>query len=97
MLPSVQSNHLISTSCLPVYDWHRPLIASPIPIKLKCFGLNDYGQLGLGDKVDRGGSASTMGDGLAAVDFGTGAPPVVAMSAGGGHTCVIFSGGSLKV
>ena len=38
-----------------------------------------------------------MGDDLAAVDFGAGAPAVVAMSAGEGHTCVIFLGGSLKV
>lgn len=38
-----------------------------------------------------------MGDDLAAVDFGVGAPAVVALSAGEGHTCAIFEGGSLKV
>ncbi|CAM9979780.1 unnamed protein product [Ectocarpus sp. 12 AP-2014] len=62
---------------------------------LKCFGQNNYGQLGLGDTDDRGQSAGTMGDSLAAVDLGTGAT-VVAMSAGSDHTCAVLADGSLK-
>lgn len=60
------------------------------------FGQNNYGQLGLGDTDDRGQSAGTMGDSLAAVDLGTGTT-VVAMSAGSDHTCAVLADGSLKV
>lgn len=60
------------------------------------FGQNNYGQLGQGDTDDRGQSAGTMGDSLAAVDLGTGAT-VVAMSAGSDHTCAVLANGSLKV
>ncbi|CAM9877792.1 unnamed protein product [Ectocarpus sp. 6 AP-2014] len=62
---------------------------------VKCFGQNNYGQLGLGDTDDRGQSAGTMGDSLAAVDLGTGAT-VAAMSAGSDHTCAVLADGSLK-
>ncbi|CBN79084.1 domain repeat protein [Ectocarpus siliculosus] len=62
---------------------------------VKCFGQNNYGQLGLGDTDDRGQSAGTMGDSLTAVDLGTGAT-VVAMSAGSDHTCAVLADGSLK-
>jgi alpha-tubulin suppressor-like RCC1 family protein len=40
--------------------------------RIKCWGLNNYGQLGLGDKVTRGASAGQMGDALPFVDLGTG-------------------------
>lgn len=64
----------------------------------KCFGANDYGQLGYGDTAARGQNASTMSDSLGAVDLGIGAQSeVIAISAGADHTCVIISGGSLKV
>ncbi|CAM9653843.1 unnamed protein product, partial [Hapterophycus canaliculatus] len=62
---------------------------------VKCFGLNDFGQLGLGDTDARGHNATTMGDSLRPVDLGTGVT-VVAMSAGADHTCVVLSGGSVK-
>eukprot|EP01083_Nonionella_stella_P042915 115829_1 len=50
--------------------------------KVKCFGDNDYGTLGYGDKTDRGRSRYDMGDSLPEVDlgyFGT-TPPTAAPS-----------------
>ncbi|CAN0383720.1 unnamed protein product, partial [Pylaiella littoralis] len=62
---------------------------------VKCFGMNDYGQLGQGDTDARGQSADTMGDNLEPVDLGTGAV-VIAMDAGSDHTCVILDTGDVK-
>jgi len=39
---------------------------------MKCWGKNQYGQLGLGDKADRGDHSNEMGDFLDAVDVGSG-------------------------
>eukprot|EP01083_Nonionella_stella_P055279 145869_1 len=36
---------------------------------VKCFGRNDFGQLGLGDSNNRGNEANEMGDALLEVDF----------------------------
>jgi cysteine-rich repeat protein len=62
---------------------------------VKCWGDNDWGQLGLG-RTDRfGTSPGRMGDGLPAVDLGSGRT-AVAISAGGYHTCAILDDGSVK-
>jgi len=37
---------------------------------LKCWGLNNYGQLGQGDALNRGFAAGQMGDALLAIDLG---------------------------
>ena len=39
--------------------------------KVKCWGYNTEGQLGLGDDQTRGKQPEDMGDGLKAIDFGT--------------------------
>jgi cysteine-rich repeat protein len=62
---------------------------------VKCWGKNEDGQLGLGDTVDRGSSPSDMGDGLPAVDLGTG-KTAVAISAGAQYTCALLGGGEVK-
>ncbi len=64
---------------------------------LKCWGDNDNGQLGIGtgDGHDWGDDPSEMGDGLPAVDLGTGRH-AVAVSAGVNHTCAILDDGSLR-
>lgn len=63
--------------------------------EVKCWGSNGQGQLGLGDKKDRGCSPDEMGDNLKPLDFGTGrtAVQVVAEVDGG---CALLDTGSVK-
>ncbi len=61
----------------------------------KCWGNNQYGQLGLGDKTNRGDGAGQMGQALPAVQLGAGRR-AVQLSGGGFHTCAVLDDGSLK-
>jgi E3 ubiquitin-protein ligase HERC3 len=63
--------------------------------QLKCFGFNNYGQLGQGDVLTRGDGPGNMGDILPFVAVGTGRS-IVAMSLGFDHSCVILDDGQLK-
>jgi hypothetical protein len=63
--------------------------------RVKCWGMNPYGELGLGDNRDRGALATDMGDALPFVELGTGRT-AVAISAGSYHTCAILDDGSVK-
>ena len=64
---------------------------------VKCWGLNDDGQLGLGDTNARGDGAGEMGDALPAVSLGLSAGVrVVAIAAGDAHTCVLLSSGAVQ-
>jgi alpha-tubulin suppressor-like RCC1 family protein len=60
---------------------------------LKCWGSGADGQLGLGNKADRGDAAGEMGDALPAVAL---EGKAVAVAAGGFHTCAVVTGGHLK-
>ena len=62
---------------------------------VKCWGSNVYGQLGLGDTVNRGDAGSQMGDNLPVVDLGTNrtARKIVA---GDRHNCAILDNGTIK-
>ena len=62
---------------------------------LKCFGLNDNGQLGYGDINYRGNNPYDMGDNLTYVDMGSG---LNAISVHGGelHTCAILNNDQMK-
>ena len=62
---------------------------------VKCWGENSYGQLGLGDQIDRGGQPGEMGDQLPAVDFGPGRR-AVAISGGDFHACVLLDDASVR-
>ncbi|CAN0381081.1 unnamed protein product, partial [Laminaria digitata] len=67
---------------------------------VKCWGRNDYGQLGQGDYDDRGDTALSMGNNLAAIDLGTtpggvGSAVAVAVTTGQQFTCVLLEGGSV--
>ncbi|CAE7229411.1 MEP1 [Symbiodinium sp. CCMP2592] len=67
--------------------------------RVKCWGRNDYGQLGSGSTTDVGRLAADMGDNLPAVDLGTseGAPLNAIYIAGGRyHACAILEGGGVK-
>lgn len=61
---------------------------------IKCWGANSSGQLGLGDKLDRGYMPNQMGDQLPAVDIGGG--QVSQIAAGAAHNCAVLSNGGLK-
>jgi alpha-tubulin suppressor-like RCC1 family protein len=63
--------------------------------RVKCWGNNQYGQLGVGDTRDRGRAAGDMGDALPYVDLGAGRT-VRAISAGEWITCAILDTGGLK-
>jgi alpha-tubulin suppressor-like RCC1 family protein len=62
---------------------------------VKCWGKNDRGQLGLGDKVHRGGQAGQMGDNLPAISLGTGAV-VGELAVGDSFSCAVLEGGKIK-
>lgn len=63
--------------------------------KLKCWGENDDGQLGLGDTVTRGNTTGQMGDNLPFVHLGD---EVLASSVAleGSHTCAVVGDGDVK-
>jgi alpha-tubulin suppressor-like RCC1 family protein len=62
---------------------------------VKCWGWNEYDNLGLGDRENRGDDADEMGDNLPAVDLGTGRT-AKAISVGSTHTCAILDDGTVK-
>ena len=62
--------------------------------KLKCWGRNSHGQLGLGDTKDRGGSTSEMGEALPYVDIGN--QTAKAVSIGDSYSCVILNNDQVK-
>lgn len=63
--------------------------------KMKCWGENRYGQLGLGDSNHRGDEPNEMGEKLPLVDLGTNVVPVSAVL-GHSHTCTLLSDGQVK-
>lgn len=77
---------------LTMGQWHRCALLDDGA--LKCWGRNDQGQLGLGDKLNRGALPADMGDNLPAVDFGKNRRAVM-VEAGGDHTCAVLDNGKL--
>lgn len=63
--------------------------------QVKCWGWNIWGQLGLGDTINRGDQSSTMGDYLLALDFGTGRS-AVEIKASEHDTCARLDNGQVK-
>eukprot|EP01083_Nonionella_stella_P102228 290648_1 len=63
--------------------------------ELKCFGRNDYGQLGYGDTNNRGDEANEMGDTLLEIDLGTSFIPMQIV-AGYAHTCALSTANKVK-
>lgn len=63
--------------------------------RVKCWGRNDFGQLGLGDTMSRGDGPGEMGAQLPAVDLGSG-KKALALAAGYLHTCALLDDGTVK-
>ncbi len=61
---------------------------------VKCWGANDFGQLGLGDVETRGDGPEDMGDALPVLDLGN--TVITAVSCGGVHSCALFTTGVAK-
>ncbi len=62
--------------------------------QIKCWGMNNFGSLGLGDMIPRGSFSNEMGTGLPYVDLGL---PVHQLSSGAGyHTCAYLSNQAWK-
>ena len=62
---------------------------------VKCWGRNNYGQLGYGDTNNRGDDPGEMGDTLSEVDLGTGRT-AVQISAGREHVAVLLDDDTVK-
>jgi alpha-tubulin suppressor-like RCC1 family protein len=62
---------------------------------VKCWGRNDFGQLGQGDTNNRGDNAGEMGDNLLAINLGTGRT-AIAIAAGGDHMCALLDNATVK-
>ena len=63
--------------------------------RVKCWGWNAYGQLGLGDTANRGDQPGEMGDNLPAGNLGTGRT-ATAITSAGGHACALLDDGTVK-
>eukprot|EP01083_Nonionella_stella_P154658 498649_1 len=63
--------------------------------KIKCFGWNNHGQLGIGDTLNRGVSAGQMGDDLPVVALGTGFTPI-RIEAAWNYVCALSDSGKVK-
>jgi alpha-tubulin suppressor-like RCC1 family protein len=63
--------------------------------RVKCWGFNQVGQLGLGDTSTRGDGPGEMNDALPAVDLGSRANQAV-VTGGGPHTCALMNNGQVK-
>jgi alpha-tubulin suppressor-like RCC1 family protein len=63
--------------------------------RVKCWGDNQFGQLGLGDTAYRGDQPDEMSDDLPSVDLGSGFTPV-RIAPGAFHTCALSSAGDVK-
>lgn len=62
---------------------------------MKCWGRNSSGQLGMGDKANRGDGSNEMGDNLTALDLGTGRT-ASKVSGGLDFMCALLDNGTVK-
>jgi alpha-tubulin suppressor-like RCC1 family protein len=62
---------------------------------VKCFGNNDFGELGVGDTVLRGGVPESVGDTQPSVALGTGRT-AERLTFGGQHACVVLDTHQIK-
>ncbi|GIM03396.1 hypothetical protein Vretimale_8099 [Volvox reticuliferus] len=88
-LPLVKLGSGLTPSSIASGCFHMCAILQPGGI-VKCWGMNQAGQLGIGDTVSRGDQPGQMGDNLTAVDLGPSNQTVKALASGLHHTCAIL-------
>ncbi|KAG2429156.1 hypothetical protein HYH02_014191 [Chlamydomonas schloesseri] len=92
-LPAVALGTGRTATAISAGGWHTCALLDNGSVK--CWGWNQFGQLGLGDTSPRGDGPGEMGDTLPAVALGTGRT-ATAISAGVLHTCALLDNGSVK-
>jgi alpha-tubulin suppressor-like RCC1 family protein len=96
-LSAVDLGNDAGASAIAAGAWHA--CALLVDGRVKCWGLNQYGELGIGDTVSHGGGAvdaGGMGTSLPAIDFGGGrTAKAIASGPMARHTCAILSDDSL--
>jgi len=92
---------------LPILDFGTSKIATSIASAgkttcallndgtVKCWGLNDNGQLGQGDKMNRADNAGEMGENLPPINLGTG-KTAKGISVGAFHVCALLNDNTVK-
>jgi alpha-tubulin suppressor-like RCC1 family protein len=83
-LPFVDLGTGRTATAISAHSWHTCALLDDRT--LKCWGNNEFGQLGQGDTENRGDEPGEMGDNLPAIDLGTDFSPR-AVSSGGAHVC----------
>lgn len=63
--------------------------------KVKCWGTNPSGQLGIGSTTSKGSTAASLGDALPEVDLGTNYK-AIGITAGTTHVCALMSNNQIK-
>lgn len=92
-LPLVDLGSGVSVNAISVGGYHTCALLSDG--KIKCWGRNGNGQLGLGNIDSWGAKPGEMGDSLPAVDLGPGFT-ATAVHCGAHHTCALLLDGSVK-
>ncbi len=92
-LPSVSLGAGRSATAIAVGDLHTCALLDNATVK--CWGDNQFGQLGVGDTADRGDNAGEMGDSLPAVSLGTGRTATT-IAVGYGISCARLDNGTAK-
>jgi alpha-tubulin suppressor-like RCC1 family protein len=92
-LPAVRLGTGRTATAIATGMWHTCALLDNG--KVKCWGQNSEGELGVGDRLSRGNHASDMGDNLPEVDLGTGRT-ATAISLGQLSSCALLDNGQVK-
>jgi cysteine-rich repeat protein len=83
------TNHKVKS--ISVGDHHACAVL--LDGRVKCWGNNEHGQLGIGSQINQGDYPGEMGELLNAVPLGR---PALQVAAGQSHTCALLDDGSIK-
>ncbi|MBT4525917.1 MAG: hypothetical protein HOC24_05140 [Deltaproteobacteria bacterium] len=89
--PEIRSPSTLVTDIATGTDFSCAIVDSQV----KCWGFNNYGQLGQGHTQYKGDHTNEMGSNLSAIDLGSGLTPVSIVT-GTTHACALLDDGSVK-